>query len=80
MSTTGYLIWFIATTVMTVVVIGGGVALGTGAFDKTERSRRKTRHEAELAARARMHVPAQRSSSGRSSAATADQKAASRRP
>lgn len=82
MSSTGYLIWFIATTVMTVVVIGGGVALGTGAFDRSERDRRKVHHEAERAARARVEVPAQRSGSvsRRASAPATEHTAASRRP
>lgn len=64
MSSTGYLIWFLAQTVMTVVVIGGGVALGTGVFDKGEREKRRARHEAERVARARVDIPAQRSVSG----------------
>lgn len=64
MSSTGYLIWFIAQTVVTVVVMGGGIALATGAFDKAERAKRKARREAERVARARVDVPAQRSASG----------------
>ena len=60
MSSAGYLIWFIATAVMTVVVMGGGIAFATGMFDKTERARRKAHQAAEATARSRVDVPAQR--------------------
>lgn len=36
MSTTGYVIWFIATTIMTVCVMGLGVAAAAGVFRKEE--------------------------------------------
>ena len=80
MSSADYLIWFIATAVMTVVVMGGGIAFATGMFDKTERLRRKARHDAELAARSRLEVPTQRAGSDAASRSAGDLRTSGRRP
>jgi len=40
MSSNGYLIWFLATAVMTVVVMALGIAGAAGVFDRQARARR----------------------------------------
>jgi len=59
MSSTGYLIWFIATAVMTVVVMGTCIAGASGVFTAEARARRRLQHEDER----RLAVPQQRRAS-----------------
>lgn len=61
MSDSGYLIWFIATAIMTVVVMGTCIAGAAGVFSKRSRDRRHLLKEEA----ARVEVPRQRRGSGR---------------
>ncbi|MEX0426176.1 hypothetical protein AB3X52_00995 [Nocardioides sp. DS6] len=63
MSSTGYLIWFLAQAVVTVAIMVVCIAGANGVFTKETRARRHRLAEERRAEQARVSVPRQRSAS-----------------